>query len=217
MKQNFCFNFNVCFQCRNEGALCVHEMFLDHNGHKLTHISVLQTIIHYLKHIWAYYNQVTHALYQCCESRSGIRCFFDPGIRVGKKSISGIRDKNPRSFFFELIISFWVKYTSILWCGSRSGVWGLVNCRSGIRVGKNRIWDKHPWSATLSFMHALVNVHWRIVGNFSSMSHNSRNLLFLLSWCWCFTPWRALWRRTFLFFEEALEEHANCRTCMRYS
>ncbi len=33
---------------------------------------------------------------------SGIRCFFDPWIRDGKKSGSGIRNKHPGSSFQEL-------------------------------------------------------------------------------------------------------------------
>jgi hypothetical protein len=41
---------------------------------------------------------------QCCGSGSGIGCFFDPGIRDGRKSASGsgIRDEQPGSYFLEL-------------------------------------------------------------------------------------------------------------------
>jgi hypothetical protein len=41
---------------------------------------------------------------QCCGSGSGIGCLFDPWIRDGRNSASGsgIRDKQPGSYFLEL-------------------------------------------------------------------------------------------------------------------
>jgi hypothetical protein len=41
---------------------------------------------------------------QCCGSRSGIQCFFDPRIRDEKNPDAGyeIRDKHPGSYFREL-------------------------------------------------------------------------------------------------------------------
>jgi hypothetical protein len=44
---------------------------------------------------------------QCCGSRSGIRCLFDPGM--GKKSGSGSAMNNPYYIFESLKPIFWVK------------------------------------------------------------------------------------------------------------
>jgi hypothetical protein len=67
---------------------------------------------------------------QCSGFGSGIRCFFDLGIRDGKKSKARIRYEYPGSYFWELTqltISFWVKNTWILLCGSGSGILSTLN------------------------------------------------------------------------------------------
>jgi hypothetical protein len=52
----------------------------------------------------SYFNNNFVGIFQCCGSGTGIRCVFDPGIGMGKKSGSGIqiRDKHPGSYFTEL-------------------------------------------------------------------------------------------------------------------
>ncbi len=69
---------------------------------------------------------------------------LDPGSGIEKNPDPGygIRDEHPGSYF-------WVKNTSILWCGSGTGIRDLLNPGSGIRDGKYRIRDKLPGSATL--------------------------------------------------------------------
>jgi hypothetical protein len=91
--------------------------------------------------------------FQCCGSGSGIRCFFGPWIRAGKKSRSRIRGPGPGSGMNipDLIFEFFcVKNTQILRCESGFGILsaldhgsGMDNIRSGILDPgwKNRIPD----------------------------------------------------------------------------
>jgi hypothetical protein len=73
-------------------------------------------------------------IFQCCESGSGIRCFFDPFFDPGPGM------NIPDLIFEENIVSvFWVKNTLILWWRSGSGIRDLVNPRSGVeKIGSWR-------------------------------------------------------------------------------
>jgi hypothetical protein len=69
---------------------------------------------------------VKHTCVQCCGSRSGFRCFFDPCLRDGKnpdlRSGINIPDHSSES----LVLIFGVKNFYILCCGSGSGsIWTL--------------------------------------------------------------------------------------------
>ncbi len=86
---------------------------------------------------------------QFCGSGSGIRCFFDPRIREGKKCGSGIRDEHPRSFSESLeTVRFWAKNTLFLWCGSVSGILKTFDPGSGMEKFGSGI-RYNPRSATL--------------------------------------------------------------------
>jgi len=63
---------------------------------------------------------------QCCGSGSGIRCFFDPGIRDGLKSASGsgILGEQTGSYFLELRHQFF---------DADPGSWMEIN-GSGIKI-----------------------------------------------------------------------------------
>jgi hypothetical protein len=79
---------------------------------------------------------------QCWGSGSGVRdgCFFDPWIRDGRKSASGIRNEHPGSYFLELrnhfFDFFWVKIRNFF-------------SDPGSGTEKSRIRDKHPGSIFL--------------------------------------------------------------------
>jgi hypothetical protein len=79
---------------------------------------------------------------------SGI--FLTPGSRMGKKSISGIRDEHPGSYFRELRNNF----LGLKYFGCGSGSRNLFEPGSGME--KIRIRDKHPGTATLTLLLSLA-------------------------------------------------------------
>jgi hypothetical protein len=72
---------------------------------------------------------------QCCGSRSGIRCLFDPWIRDPGWVNIRIRDEQPGSYFRELAIKiiFWVKILKFFNGDPGSG---MEKYESGIRDRK---------------------------------------------------------------------------------
>jgi hypothetical protein len=86
---------------------------------------------------------------------SGIGCFFDPGIRDGRKSASGsgIRDEQPGSYFLELRNHFFAFFgVKILKFFDEDPGYGMETVRirdPGWKKVGSGIRDKHPGSATL--------------------------------------------------------------------
>ncbi len=89
----------------------------------------------------------------------GSGTFLTPGSGIEKIQTrdmgSGMSTPVTPDLIFE-----WVKNTSILWCGSGTGIRDLVNPGSGIRDVKNRIRDpdKHPGYATLGHWQPFIDV-----------------------------------------------------------
>jgi hypothetical protein len=118
---------------RGEKKISCHTIFYNHKFHKIGNYFIFEML---KKKICSVADP---------DPGSGIGCFFDPGIRDGRKSASGsgIRDEQPGSYFLELRNHFYaflgLKYLNSL-MRIRDPGWKKVG--SGIR-------DKHPGSATL--------------------------------------------------------------------
>ncbi len=73
----------------------------------------------------------------------GSGCLFDPWIRNGRKSASGIRDEQPGSYFLELRNNFFGLKSLNSLMRIRDPGWRQF----GSGMEKSRIRDKHPGSA----------------------------------------------------------------------